>query len=73
VLYSSQDHFETGTRDLDHPILAGAENTDNHDNKHKYQLSNWQSLCQTKEHGGMGIPNLRDINVLVGILDPKIS
>jgi hypothetical protein len=28
VLCSSQDHFETETRDLDHYVLAGAENTD---------------------------------------------
>jgi hypothetical protein len=26
---SSQDHLGTGMCDLDHPILAGAENTDN--------------------------------------------
>jgi hypothetical protein len=28
VLCSSQDHLGTGMHDLDHPILAGAENTD---------------------------------------------
>jgi hypothetical protein len=28
VLCSSQDHVETGMRDLDHPVLAGEENTD---------------------------------------------
>jgi hypothetical protein len=28
VLYSLQDHLETETRDLDHPVLTGAENTD---------------------------------------------
>jgi hypothetical protein len=28
VLCSSQDHLRTRTHDLDHPILAGAENTD---------------------------------------------
>jgi hypothetical protein len=27
VLGSSQDHRRTGTRDLDHPVLAGAKNT----------------------------------------------
>jgi hypothetical protein len=27
VLYSSQDHLKTGTRDLEHPVLVGAENT----------------------------------------------
>jgi hypothetical protein len=29
VLYSSQYHLRTGTCDLNHPVLAGAENTDN--------------------------------------------
>jgi hypothetical protein len=29
VLYSSKDYLRTGTRDLDRPILAVAENTDN--------------------------------------------
>jgi hypothetical protein len=33
VLYSSQDHFETKTRDLDHRVLAGVKNTD----KFKYE------------------------------------
>jgi hypothetical protein len=28
VLCSSQDHLRTRTRDLDHPILCGAKNTD---------------------------------------------
>jgi hypothetical protein len=28
VICSSQDHLETGTRDLDHLVLAGAKNTD---------------------------------------------
>jgi hypothetical protein len=28
VLCSLQDHLRTGTRDLDHPVLAGAKNTD---------------------------------------------
>jgi hypothetical protein len=28
VFCISQDHLGTGTRDLDHPILAGAKNTD---------------------------------------------
>jgi hypothetical protein len=35
VLCSSQDHLRTGTHDLDHPVLAGAENTD----KFKYGKS----------------------------------
>jgi hypothetical protein len=25
VLYSSQDYLRTGTRDLNHPVLAGAK------------------------------------------------
>jgi hypothetical protein len=29
MLCSSQNHIKTGTCDLDHPILTGAENTDN--------------------------------------------
>jgi hypothetical protein len=29
ILYSLQDHLETGTHDLDHPVLVGAENTNN--------------------------------------------
>jgi hypothetical protein len=29
MIYSSQDHLGTRARDLDHPILARAENTDN--------------------------------------------
>jgi hypothetical protein len=28
VLYSLQDHLETGTHDLDQPVLAGAKNSD---------------------------------------------
>jgi hypothetical protein len=28
VLYSSQDHLESGMRDLDHHVLASTENTD---------------------------------------------
>jgi hypothetical protein len=29
MICSSQDHLRTGMRDLDHPVLAGARNTDN--------------------------------------------
>jgi hypothetical protein len=32
-------------------------------NNHKYHLSNWGSLTQKKEVGGLGIPDLRDLNV----------
>jgi hypothetical protein len=28
VLYSSQDHLKTGSRNLDHPVLTGVKNTD---------------------------------------------
>jgi hypothetical protein len=28
VLYSSQDHLRTRTRDLDHPVLVGVKNID---------------------------------------------
>jgi hypothetical protein len=28
VLCSSQDHLGTGTHNLDHPVLAGVENSD---------------------------------------------
>jgi hypothetical protein len=28
VLYSSQDHLKTGTRDFDRSVLIGGENTD---------------------------------------------
>jgi hypothetical protein len=33
------------------------------ENNRKYHLSNWQSLAQRKEQGGMGVPNLRDLNL----------
>jgi hypothetical protein len=39
VLCSSQDHLRTGMRDLDHPILAGAENTDS------WPARNWDLQC----------------------------
>jgi hypothetical protein len=31
--------------------------------KHKYHLSNWKSLYQKKEYGGLGIPDLRELNL----------
>jgi hypothetical protein len=31
--------------------------------KHKYHLSNWKSLCQKKEYEGLGIPDLRELNM----------
>jgi hypothetical protein len=33
------------------------------ESSHKYHLSNIQSLTQKKEHGGVGIPNLKDLNL----------
>jgi hypothetical protein len=30
---------------------------------HKYHLANWGSVSLCKEFGGLGIPNLRDLNV----------
>jgi hypothetical protein len=31
--------------------------------KHRYHLSNIQSLCQRKDQGGLGIPDLRNLNL----------
>jgi hypothetical protein len=36
---------------------------DDTESKHKYHLSNWVSLTQRKENGGLGIPDLRDLNL----------
>jgi hypothetical protein len=33
------------------------------ENNHKYHLSNWQSLTQRKENGGLGILDLRNLNL----------
>jgi hypothetical protein len=33
------------------------------ENSHKYHLSNIQSLTQKKEHEGMGILDLKDLNL----------
>jgi hypothetical protein len=33
------------------------------ENNHKYHLSNWQSLAQKVEFGGLGVPDLRDLNL----------
>jgi hypothetical protein len=30
---------------------------------HKYHLSNWYSFCQKKDKCGLGIPDLRDLNL----------
>jgi hypothetical protein len=36
---------------------------DDLERKHKYYLSNWGSITQRKEHGGLGVPDLRDLNL----------
>jgi hypothetical protein len=33
------------------------------EDKHKYHLANWKSLCMKKEFGGLGIPDLRELNM----------
>lgn len=30
---------------------------------HKYHLANWESVSMCREFGGLGIPNLRDLNI----------
>jgi len=32
------------------------------ENAHIYHLANWESVAMSKEFGGMGLPNLRDLN-----------
>jgi hypothetical protein len=32
-------------------------------NSHKYHLANWQLVSMRKEFGGLGVPNLRDLNL----------
>jgi hypothetical protein len=36
---------------------------DDQEDRRRYHLSNWHSMAQKKEHGGLGIPDLRDINL----------
>jgi hypothetical protein len=36
---------------------------DDSERKHRYHLSNWPSLAQRKEAGGVGVPDLRDLNL----------
>jgi hypothetical protein len=36
---------------------------DDQEGKHKYHLSTWHYLCQKKVFGGLGIPDLRDLNM----------
>jgi hypothetical protein len=32
-------------------------------NNHKYHLANWDMVSMCKEYGGLGIPDLRDLNI----------
>jgi hypothetical protein len=36
---------------------------DDSDGNHKYHLVNWESVCMCKEYGGLGIPDIRDLNI----------
>jgi hypothetical protein len=36
---------------------------DDQGDKHRYHLSNWYSLAQKKEHGGLGFPDLRNLSL----------
>jgi hypothetical protein len=31
--------------------------------KHKWHLANWESVSMCRDHGGVGILNLRDLNM----------
>jgi hypothetical protein len=33
------------------------------DGKNKYHLANWESVSMAKDFGGLGVPNLRDLNI----------
>jgi len=41
--------------------------------KHKYHLANWQLVSQKQDYGGLGIPDLHQMNVSVGLLDFTLS
>jgi len=30
---------------------------------HNYHLANWENVAMCREHGGLGLPNLRDLNI----------
>jgi hypothetical protein len=36
---------------------------DNNEDHHKYHLANWQVVAQKKEVGGLGVPDLRSLNL----------
>jgi hypothetical protein len=31
--------------------------------RHRYHLANWQQVSMKKEYGGLGVPNLRELNL----------
>jgi hypothetical protein len=33
--------------------------------RHRWHLANWESIAMCKEYGGVGIPNLRDLNIFL--------
>jgi hypothetical protein len=35
----------------------------NNEESHKYHLANWQDVCIKKEYRGLGVPNLRELNI----------
>jgi hypothetical protein len=37
---------------------------DNED-RHRWHLANWESISMIKEYGGLGIPNLRDLDIFL--------
>jgi hypothetical protein len=36
---------------------------DDQEDRRRYHLSNWHSMAQKKEHEGLDIPDLRDLNL----------
>ena len=45
----------------------------NHEDKGKYHLANWQVVARKKEMGGLGIPNLQHFHVPSCLLDFPLS
>jgi hypothetical protein len=36
---------------------------DDSENNHRYHLANWELVSMCKEFGGLGVPNLRDLDI----------
>jgi hypothetical protein len=36
---------------------------DNYEGHRKLHLANWHLICMKKEYGGLGVPELRDLNL----------